>query len=264
MADELAPPVPSVLPVAHDLSCTLPTTTPVSPAPFPSQVSCAPFHTLPTIISIAPVPSRVGMHVPTKAKQSRSLAFPSPDDRPLKRAKTTAPVGTSKTAAWKRKTLDKMWKGTWVLDTDKWEAYKSKLEELDCHFEAYPEPQLVRYVKHSDCGSWFLMSVPYDVGRFKSHVKSCTYSTAPGGMRTLDSYGVCIRPMNLMNSQSPSPSPSMSSASSSPPCTDLACPGITEKNDIRIAQYMKCAKVYSAGGGNIQDVADVRNSLLYG
>ena len=237
---------------------------PVSAAPFPSQVLCDPFHTSPTVISSAPVSSPlhvtheiqappltdIGVHVPTKAKQSRSLAFPSPDDRPLKRAKTTVPVGMSKTAAWKRKTLDKIEDGTWVLDTGKWETYKSKLENLDRHFEAYPEPRLVRYVKHSSCGSWVLMSVPYDIGRFKSHVKSCSYSTAPGGMRTLDSYGVCVRPMN-----SRSPSLSIPSASSSPLRTDLPCPGITEKDDIRIAQYMKRTPMNTAGGSNIQGIA---------
>ena len=253
-------------PATHDLSYTLPTTMSISSAPFSSQVvtSCNPFHTSPTIISSAPVPSPlhvtpeiqaspltdVDMHVPTKAKQSRSLAFPSPDDRPLKRAKTTAPVGMSKTAAWKHKALDQIDDGTWVRDTKRWETYKTKLEQLDGHFEVPDEPRLARYVKHSRCGSWLLMSNPYDIGRFKYHVNKCSYSTASGGMRTLDSYGVIVRPMDTR-----SPSPSIPLTFSSPPHTNLPCPGITEKDDIRIAQYMKRTTAYSAGGSNIQDIA---------
>ena len=253
-----------MLPVTYGLSHPLPTTMPVSTAPFPSQVSCDPFHTSPTVISSAPVPSPlhvayeiqappltdIGMHVPTKVKQSCSLAFPSPDDRPLKWAKTTVPVSMSKMAAWKHKTLDQIEDRTWVLDTSKWKTYKSKLENIDRHFEAYPEPWLVCYVKHSSYGSWVLMSVPYDIGSFKSHVKSCSYSTAPGGMRTLDSYGICICPMN-----SRSPSLSIPSASSSPLCTDLPCPGITEKDNIQIAQYIKHTPMNTTGGSNIQGIS---------
>jgi hypothetical protein len=97
------------------------------------------------------------------------------------------------------------------------------------------------------------MSLPYDVGRFKSHTKSCSYSTASGGIRTLDSYGVVIHLMNL-NAQSP-----LSSIPPIPPsplCSDLPCLGITEKDDIRIAQYMKRTHVNSAGGSSIYDIAE--------
>jgi len=190
------------------------------------------------------------MCVPTKAKRSRSLAFPSTKDGACKRAKKDASVGMSKQAIWKRRVLEQIDDGTWVPDTKKWAAYKAKLAELDPCFEVLDDPRFVRHVKHSHCGSWIIMSLPYDVERFKSHVKSCSYSAASGGMRTLDSYGVRVRPMNAQT-----PLPSIPSASSPPSCTNLPCLGITEKDDARIAQYMKRTPVNSAGGDDIQYIA---------
>lgn len=243
----------------HDSSYILPTTTPASPVPSPSQISCDPFRTFPV-----PPPLRVAheiqaspstdvcVHVPAKvkrAKQSRSLAFPSPIDKPVKRAKKSAPVGMSKQAVWKRNVLEQINDGTWVRDIQKWETYTSKLVTLDPHFEVSDDPRHARSVKHSCCGSWVLMALPYDIGRFQAHVDSCSYSTASGGMRTLHSYGI-------MNINTQSPSLSVASISSSPPHTDLPCPGITEKDDLRIAQYMKRTPVNSARGGSIQDIAE--------
>jgi len=190
-----------------------------------------------------------GMDVSAKAKQSRSLAFPTLDDEPCKQAKTNTPVGTSKQAVSKRKALEKMKNGTWVQDTKKWERYLSKLGEIDCHFEVLEDPRFARSVKHTRCGSWLLMSAPYEVGCFKSHYKSCSYSMESGGMKTLANYGILVHPMNAQSP--PPPIPSMSSSS----CTNLPCLGITEKDDPRIAQYFKRTPSNSAGGINFYDIA---------
>ena len=247
-----APPVSSVLPVTHNLSYTPPTTTPSSPVPSLSQdlstFSSGHPH---TEIQASPF-TDVRVHVPAKAKRSRSLAFPSSEDRACKRTKANTSVGMSKQAVWKRKILEQVDDGTWVPDPKKWAAYKSKLIKLDCHFEVLDDPRLARHVKHSRCGSWIMMSLPYDIERFKTHVKSCSYSTASGGMRTLDNYGVLVRPIDA---QSPSLSISIPSASSSPPRTNLPCLGITEKDDARILWYMKRTPVNSAGGDNIHDIS---------
>lgn len=196
----------------------------------------------------------VGMHAPAKAKKPRTLSFPSPDNRPFKWAKTNGPVGVSKQAVWKRKVLEQIENGTWVADPKKWESYKTKLVKLDPNFEVCEKPGFERNVKHSRCGSWIVMSLPYDVGRFKTHVNSCSYSTASGGMKTLDTYGILVRPVNT------EPAPlSIASTSLFPPPTNVAnlpCLGITAKDDIRIAQYMKRTPVNTAGGSNIHDIAE--------
>jgi len=224
----------------------------LAPAPAPSLPTITTSnHDLPDTIQALPF---TGMNVPAKLKRSRSVAFPvaslEDSDGERKRSKTNAPVGMSKQAGWKRRTLDKIAKGTWVRNAKKWADYKSKLLELDEHFEVLDNPRFPRNVKHSRCGSWFVMTVPYNVDRFKAHVDKCSYSTAPGGMKTLDSYGVCVRPLNA-----PSPSPSIPSKSPSPSDTNLPCLGITEKDDARIPQYIKRTPMHSAGGDNIFDIA---------
>jgi hypothetical protein len=210
-----------------------------------------------------------GVCAPTKAKRSRSLAFPSKkkprgqaeNNAPKKGApkkdapkkdvpKKDAPVGMSKQAVWKRSVLEEMKDKNWVPDPKKWATYKAKLVNLDRHVEVPDNPRFARYVKHSSCGSWIIMSLPYDIERFKSHVKSCSFSTTSGGMKTIDSYCVHVRPINAQTLP-----PSVPSTSSPPSPTNLPCLGITEKDDPRIAQYMKRTPVNSAGGDNIQDIA---------
>lgn len=196
--------------------------------------------------------TNAGTRVSAKAKRPRSLAFPSPEDRAHKRTKPNAAVvGTSKAAVWKRRVLEQIADGSWVPETSKWAAYKSKLEQLDPNFEIPDDPRLARRVKHSRCGSWITMSLPYNVERFKTHVNSCAYLTSSGGMKTLESYGVLVRPVNAQ-----SPSPSIHATASSPSYTNLPCLGITEKDDMRIAQYIKRTPVHSAGGDNIHDIAN--------
>ena len=122
--------------------------------------------------------------------------------------------------------------------------FKSKLSKLDPHFEvSETDPTLARSAKHSRCGAWILMAAPYDTERFKAHVKCCSYSTAAGGMATLDKF--------VLKSKGARPSES----SPSPPHVALPCPGLTEKDDPRIAQYIKRTPVNSAGGKDIQEIA---------
>ena len=198
--------------------------------------------------------SFTGVRVPakqaTKAKRPRTLAFPSPKDSPCKRAKPNESVGMSKQAVWKRRIMDQIDDGVWVPDAKKWAEYNSKLAVIDRHFEVSEDPRLARQVKHSRCGAWIIMSLPYDIGRFKVHVKNCKYSKASGGMKTLDSYGVHVRPVNML-----APPPPIPSTSPSPSPTNLPCLGITEKDDPRISQYIRRTPVHSAGGDNIHDIA---------
>ena len=222
---------------------------PAPPVPSLPTISTSNYGHSHTEIEAPPFPN-AGMNVSAKAKRSRSLAFPSPDDRPCKQAKTNAPVGTSKQAVSKRTALEKIENGTWVRDTKRWETYQSKLGKIDRHFKVLDDPRFPCHVKHSRCGSWILMSAPYDVGRFKSHNKSCSYSTASGGMKTLDNYGVLVRPINAQ-----SPLPSIPATSSLPSSTNLPCLGLTEKDDARISQYIKRTPSYSAGGGSIHEFA---------
>lgn len=160
------------------------------------------------------------------------------------------PAGTSKQAVSKRRILEQIQNGTFVRNPKKWETFKDKLSWIDPQFEvSETDPTLARSAKHSRCGSWILMAAPYDVERFKTHAKSCTYSTGAGGMKTLDNFCVILWPKESLSS---SPIPSSTSSSLH---VALPCLGLTEKEDPRIAQYVKRTSVNSAGGLDIHDVA---------
>jgi hypothetical protein len=197
-----------------------------------------------------PSSSFTGVHVPAKAKQPHTLAFPSPKDRPCKWAKPNGPVGMSKQAVWKHRIIDQIDDRTWVPDAKKWVEYKSKLMVIDRHFEVSEDPSLACQVKHSCCGAWIIISIPYNIGCFKFHVKNCKYLKASGGMKTLDSYGVHVRPVNTLAQPLPIPS-----TSPSPSSMNLPCLGITKKDDAQIAQYIKYTPIHSAGSDNIHDIA---------
>ncbi|KAH9991137.1 hypothetical protein BJV77DRAFT_962978 [Russula vinacea] len=163
-------------------------------------------------------------------------------------------MGTSKQAASKRRLLEQIRDGTFVRNPKRWEAFKSKLARLDPHFEvSETDPTLARSAKHSRCGSWILMAVPYIVERFKTYINSCSYSTEAGGMKTLNNYGIIVRPMKALASESPLSIPSTPSPSAVH--VPLPCIGLTEKDDPRIAQYFKRTSVNSAGGKDIHDIA---------
>lgn len=174
-----------------------------------------------------------------------------------KRAKLITPStsSTTKQAVSKRRINKQIQDGTFIRNPKRWDTFKSKLLQLDPHFEvSETDPTLARSAKHSRCGAWILMAAPYNVERFKAHIKHCSYSTAAGGMITLDKFLVqpTWKSAHLSSSKSHIPS---SESSPSPSRVALPCPGLTEKDDLRIVQYTKRTPVNSAGGKDVHDIA---------
>ena len=199
--------------------------------------------------------------IPAKMKRPRTLAYPPAHPQTPKQI--SKPVGTSRQAVAKHKANERVLKGTFVHNPMRWEEYKRKLAELDPNFEVSEDPKLVRQVKHSVCGGWFVMAAPYDKERFKKHISSCSYSSG-GSMKSLECFGVMVLSASAMSSSSsfpssaPSPSPSSapSSSPSSTSCTGfLPCPGLTERDDPSISQYLSRTSVTSAGGEDLHSVA---------
>ena len=191
--------------------------------------------------------------LPAKAKRPRNRTYPVA--RPHKHKEISKPVGTSKQAVSKHKGNECIRNGTFVHDPKRWEEYKRKISVLDPHFEVSEDPRLACRVKHSACGSWFVMSAPYDKERFKKHVVSCSYSTS-GGMKSLESFGITVLPASALSSSSSPPPPSLASSPDSTSTTSsLPCPGLTEKDDAYISQYLSRTSVVSAGGEDLHSVA---------
>jgi hypothetical protein len=193
------------------------------------------------------------------AKRPRNLAYPSAQPQTPKQIRK--PVGTSKQAIAKHRANEQVHNGTFTHNPKRWEAYKRKLAELDPNFEVSDDPRLVRQVKHSTCGGWFTMAAPYEKERFKNHIVSCSYSTRGGSMKSLESFGIFSSKSNTQSS--PRSSLSSSSLSASPPASSpasrtsaLPCPGLTENESSHISQYFARTLVTSAGGENLQSVAE--------
>ena len=200
--------------------------------------------------------------IPARMKRPRTLAYPPA--RPQTHKQIGKPVGTSRQAVAKHKANEHVLKGTFVHNPTRWEEYKRKLAELDPSFEVSEDPKLVRQVKHSVCGGWFVMAAPYDKERFKKHISSCSYSSG-GSMKSLECFGVMVLSASAMSSSSSSPSsapsfsPPLAALSSSPSSTSgtgfLPCPGLTERDDPSISQYLSRTSVTSAGGEDLHSVA---------
>jgi hypothetical protein len=119
---------------------------------------------------------------------------------------------------------------------------------MDPYADVPDNPVCLLSVKHSCCGSWICMSVPYNTEHFKKHVTTCSFSMVTGGMKTLESYGIWAL---VTNTQLHHSAPSVSTEI----CITLPCPGLTEREDQHLKQYIKCTSVTSAGGKNLFKVA---------
>jgi hypothetical protein len=200
-----------------------------------------------------PDPTVCRVSAPGGLKRPRTLAYPD-ESKVNKRTRITAPAGMSKQAVSKRQVLEQIRDGTFIRNPKRWDTFKSKLSKLDPRFEVSEiNPTLARSAKHSRCGAWILMAAPYDTERFKAHIKICSYSTTSGGMTTLDMF--ILQPKSAQLSSSPTIPSDSSESSPRPSRVALPCPGLTEKDDPRIAQYVKRTSVNSAGGQDIHDIA---------
>ncbi|KAH8977094.1 hypothetical protein EDB92DRAFT_2002633 [Lactarius akahatsu] len=202
---------------------------------------------------------------PARTKRARTLAYPPTGTQAQVQAQVqvriTVPTGNSKQALSKRKANESVDSGTFVRDTKRWNEYKKKLAELDANFEVdESDTRRARYVKHSICGGWYVMSAPYEKEQFKKHTDGCSYSTGMGGMKTLERFGVVVLPASARsnlgsNGSSTSSSTPSQPNSPSPVPTPLPCPGLAERDNIHLCQYFTRTSVASAGGKDLHTVA---------
>jgi hypothetical protein len=119
-------------------------------------------------------------------------AYPRPDTDAQKWSRANATSGTSKQVEYKHKVLEEIRNGTFKHDHKRWKTFKGKIILMDPNAEVLDNPAHLLSVKHSCCSSWIRMSTPYNTECFKRHVTTCSFSTAVGGMKTLESYGIQV------------------------------------------------------------------------
>jgi hypothetical protein len=205
-------------------------------------------------VQCAKCPSSPSSIFPVRTKCPRNLAYPPPHHQVKAPKQVSKPISSSKQAAAKCKVNEHVLNGTFVHDLKRWDQYKRKLAELDPNYEVSEDPQLVRRVKHSICGAWFVMAAPYAKDHFKKHVSSCLYLTGGRGMKSLESFGIMTQTLSA-SSQSSSASSLSSAQSSSPGPSLLPCPRLTEKDSPSLHQYFTWTAVASTGGEDLHSVA---------
>jgi len=187
---------------------------------------------------------------PLPTKRPCRIAYPRPDAKAPTKSNADVTVGISKQAVLKRKALEKLQNSTFIRDPKRWKNFDDKIVGIDPGAEVPDDPQLILWVKHSLCGSWKRMSMPYNTERFKKHVETCSskFSTTAGGMKMLHKYGIMVQDM-----KTPTGTHCYASKSSFPkPLSwSLPCPGITEKDDACIGKYIERTFIQSAGGRDI-------------
>lgn len=151
--------------------------------------------------------------------------------------------------------------GTFKWDKARLEKYKSKLHELDPQFEIDEDlPKNARIVRHSVCSETVTMSVPYDISRFKDHLKTCLKRDTPlnsktSNTRSLDAmFGSIIKRQEQTKTNG---GQRITGKFRVPKDLEKLwpCPGLTGSDDVRIPIYLQQTQVESAGGISKRDIA---------
>lgn len=174
------------------------------------------------------------------SKRSASDSGITTSDMPPIKKKAVSRSATSKA------TLNKsVIEGTFVRNLAKWANYKDKLKVLDANYSVDDhDPKRTCYVRHSVCAENILMSAPYDISRFKEHIKHCTVKksiTAASNTRSL---------LSFFQPKAQSQLTAQAQASSVIAVKLWPCPGLTQADDVRITQYLQRTVSASAGGAS--------------
>jgi hypothetical protein len=167
----------------------------------------------------------------------------------------------------KRKLNDAVKEGTFKRNPAQWDTYKSKLHNLDPHFEVDDrDPTCARIVRHSICAKDIIMSAPYDISRFKEHTKACTKSSsAASNTHTLHAmFNKQSQRQQVQTPQQTKMESKQKVTSQSQESVLWPCPGLTQSYDPRIQQYLERTEAGSAGGVSERTLAEEMFNTRFG
>ena len=184
-------------------------------------------------------------------KRSRYFDWPKSDsnedssDDPdiCPRKYTKSGEGTSKSAVASRLLRESVKKGSFIINEEKFQTWRSKILQSDpnSEFDAHD----LWKVRHSVCGEWKRVKEPYDAARWNKHVKECEEEMKKKKIvktPSLFSMGwFKVEKKNTVKIEPPSQVP---------------CPGITEADDARITKYLKRTGVLGGGGRSLTVISN--------
>ena len=154
--------------------------------------------------------------------------------------KKSRPLGTSKSALAEARLRGEADKG--VVDYGKFERFKKKILKLDPHAEFLIDNN-PRFVLHSKCAEVNRQKAPYNTSNFVNHTRTCT---GPSKKRAhvANTDRKCFADFVSGNI----PTPSTSRQTERHLDVNIPCPGLTPKQDSKIATYL--TRSQAAGGGS--------------
>ncbi len=160
--------------------------------------------------------------------------------------------GTSKSAVHSRKRRDQLRKGMFKVNDIRLEEWRRAIKELDegADFDAHD----ICRVRHSTCSKFMKVKNPYDLTRFKAHIKSCATKKRPtlGNIPSLLRMGFVTVTSKKRKRTGSVDSGSSESETEIP---TVPCPGLTVVENPRIGQYLRRTGVQGGGGRSLPKIA---------
>ncbi|KAJ6615754.1 hypothetical protein B0H10DRAFT_2220087 [Mycena sp. CBHHK59/15] len=181
-------------------------------------------------------------------------------NKPEKRAKKANGTGTSKSTIAARTDLDAYKSGALNIQTanpGKFARWKDKLREDDPQVEFHPTDMME--AKHSACGEYVTMGVPYQAAKWNTHLASVCPVLHPEkrknkgkGQQGLAGVGSLFRYM-----QTAAPT------RKKPPPQRRACPGLTAVDSQHIPSYLQRTAWVGGGGRALTVIAKEKFKKLF-
>ncbi|KAJ7292486.1 hypothetical protein C8J57DRAFT_1456964 [Mycena rebaudengoi] len=174
-----------------------------------------------------------------------------------------AKMGTSRSAVAARVALAALKAGAVEINPEKLEAWKKEIREIDPD-ASFPDDD-IRRVRHSKCGSSFLVKSLYNVSRFNSHVKDCKGKLAAnvkdksGKVKGTTKGAGTMSMKTLLTSgwASKSKKTATDTVTPKPPKAHVTkpCPGITEYDLEHVPQYLRRSGALGGGSRSVYRIA---------
>jgi hypothetical protein len=177
------------------------------------------------------------------------------DDR-----KWPRPEGKSKSAIASRALREKYRKGELEVDETQLKRWKKKIIGEDSKAEFNGKNTFA--VRHSKCGDYINAKEPFDVTRFRQHIKQCTKESQKrrpaSGVPSLLGMGWSkIKPPDVKAAKIPV------STSDKPMEETYPCPGLTELNDAQIPVYLRRTGFVGGGARSLAAIAMEKFEKLF-
>ena len=165
-----------------------------------------------------------------------------------------AGTGTSKSAKASFATRKSLREGTLEIKKNVLNKWRETILSDDPYAEFDPLND-IRAVRHSGCGKSFLVKEPFDLTRWRSHLKACNSKPRKKAAATRSLFTMGFTKAALKSSVTVSTASEIGIGRSSEGPPTKPCPGISELDDALVHTYLHRTAVLGGGGRKIEVIA---------